>query len=185
MPPKKNNTRRKPPAKKPAPPKRSLCLLSGFLLGLAFMGLLQTWETPRQEAGRVLDKISEIIETGASVEETDPEFVFYTSLRDATVTVPDDTPLTDSRKSKVRKTQNAVFVLQAGSFRQQKDANRVRAQLILLNLVAHIEKSRARDGSTWHRVIVGPFHSSTKLANARATLLENSINNITMKRTAH
>ena len=75
-----------------------------------------------------------------------------------------------------------IFMLQAGSFRNARDADNLRARLLLLNLNVHLEKASTRPGETLHRVIVGPFQSDSKLASARVTLAHNGIDNLLLTR---
>ena len=46
------------------------------------------------------------------------------------------------------------FFLQAGSFRKQADADKVRAQIILLGQAVKVESGTVKD-ETWYRVLVG------------------------------
>ena len=74
------------------------------------------------------------------------------------------------------------YLLQAGSFRNEKDADRQRVELILLNLNTHLEKVTLNNGEIWHRVIVGPFHSRSELSKAREVLIGNNIKSLLLKR---
>ena len=106
-----------------------------------------------------------------------PRFDFYQLLKEQEVVVPDTTPeLTDTESD------NSVYLLQAGSFRNSNDADQLRAQLLLLNLMATVEKARTRSGDTWHRVLVGPFESRSKLAKARSILASQEISSLLLKR---
>ena len=67
-------------------------------------------------------------------------------------------------------------LLQAGSFRHLKDAERMRAKLILLNLPNVItEKTTASSGTIWYRVRLGPFANRSMLNKAEDTLAQNNI----------
>ena len=68
------------------------------------------------------------------------------------------------------------------SFKSKNDAEHLRAQLILLNLTAQTERAKVRNGGVWHRVLVGPFTSRSKLAKARSTLLSNNHEALVLKR---
>ncbi|MFT5084484.1 MAG: cell division protein FtsN, partial [Lentisphaeria bacterium] len=74
------------------------------------------------------------------------------------------------------------FILQVASFKSLKDAERVRAELILLNLEAKTETAKVRNGETWHRVLVGPFESHSKLSKARNMLLTNRYEALVLKK---
>lgn len=67
--------------------------------------------------------------------------------------------------------------LQAASFRQQKEANAMRAKLLLLDFPCSIELVE-KDGETWHRVIVGPFERQVDLDRAMTRLREQNISAI-------
>ena len=100
---------------------------------------------------------------------TGPVFDFYTKLREVEVIVPDE--------SLVQESKDVLYLLQAGSFRDAKDAESMRVQLILLNLDVAISKFN-HNGEIWHRVIVGPFPNRSIMSKTRTTLLENGIESL-------
>ncbi len=108
-----------------------------------------------------------------------PRFDFYTLLRESEVIVP-DTP--DTNPSTQSANSNDVFLLQVGSFKSNRDADSLRARLLLLNLDAKIEKVSPRKNETWHRVIVGPIIDRSELADARGKLASNGIDSLLLKR---
>ncbi len=101
-------------------------------------------------------------------------FDFYTLLPEREVVVPEAPALEVKAKYS--------YTLQAGSFRSHEDADRRRARLILLGMDVKIESSTGEEGSTWHRVLVGPFASRSKLAKARSTLINKGIDTLLLKR---
>jgi cell division protein FtsN len=60
-------------------------------------------------------------------------------------------------------------VLQAGSYRNQADAERVRAQLALQGVQAKVQRV-AVDSDVWHRVRVGPINNLDELNKVRRQL---------------
>lgn len=106
-------------------------------------------------------------------------FGFPELLRDAEIKVPEG-----SGGSGKNSTPAPIFeyMLQVASFKDLKDAEQVRAELILLNMEARIEQATVRDDETWHRVVVGPFTSRSKLSKARSTLISNNYNAQVRKR---
>lgn len=74
------------------------------------------------------------------------------------------------------------LLLQAGSFRNQGDADNLRAQLLLMGLSASIETFTPRPGETWHRVIVGPYDSQQSMDSARSQLTANGIDTLLLRR---
>ncbi|MBV6418640.1 MAG: Cell division protein FtsN [Steroidobacteraceae bacterium] len=62
-----------------------------------------------------------------------------------------------------------VYVLQAGSYRSQPDAERVRSQLALQGIRAVVQRV-AVDADVWHRVRVGPISDLAELNRIRDKL---------------
>ncbi len=112
-----------------------------------------------------------------------PEFKFYTVLRDREVKVPDvetatsagSAPQTDATPN-----QHTRYLIQAGSFKQAEDADRLRAELLLLGLDAKVQSIR-RGEQTWHRVQIGPFASQRRVNAARNLLHQHEIENIVLR----
>lgn len=104
-----------------------------------------------------------------------PDIKFYDQLKNQEVRVPDDVVAE-------REQESYNYALQAGSFKNSADANQQRAEIMLLGLTAKIETRKSESGTTWHRVIVGPFTSRSKLSKARSTLLNNNIQAMKIKR---
>lgn len=73
-----------------------------------------------------------------------------------------------------------TFVLQAGSFRKQADADKVRAQIILLGQSANVESGTVKD-ETWYRVMVGPFSNREQLTTAQKQLAAGGFNNLLLQ----
>ncbi len=62
-----------------------------------------------------------------------------------------------------------VYVLQAGSYRNESDADRVRAQLALQGIQARVQRV-AVDADVWHRVRIGPVSNLDELNKLRRQL---------------
>lgn len=105
------------------------------------------------------------------------KFDFYTLLKETEIIVPEG----EERQSAPKPEENYSYLLQVGSFRNAKDADSLRAQLIILNLNANVE-TVGQNGDKWHRVLVGPFPNTSKMASARAKLAENRIDSLLLKR---
>ena len=67
------------------------------------------------------------------------------------------------------------YYLQAGNFREPGEAERARAVVLLLGLDAFIVTRRGSDGTTGHRVRIGPFFDSARLAEAKQKLSDGNI----------
>jgi cell division protein FtsN len=73
-----------------------------------------------------------------------------------------------------------TFFLQAGSFRKQADAEKVRAQIILLGQAATVESGTVKD-ETWYRVLVGPFSNRDQLTTAQKQLAGGGFSNLLLQ----
>jgi cell division protein FtsN len=62
-----------------------------------------------------------------------------------------------------------VYVLQAGSYRNEGDAERVRRQLALQGVAAKVQRV-AVDADVWHRVRIGPITDLAELNKVRKQL---------------
>ena len=74
-----------------------------------------------------------------------------------------------------------VSRLQAGSFRQREDADRRRAELLLLGLEPKVEETNGDNGQ-WFRVYVGPFANRSAMAKARSLTAAQNIDTLVLKR---
>lgn len=74
----------------------------------------------------------------------------------------DDTSTSESRAP----TEPGRYMLQAASFREPSDAQKLRSRLQNLSLLANISEVEA-NGVTWHRVQVGPYEDTNELTRAQ------------------
>jgi cell division protein FtsN len=118
------------------------------------------------------------------------KFDFFTVLPEREVIVTDEPRSASRSASAVKQIDKSPadqsdisderYMLQAGSFRQGADADRRRAQILLLGLDAKVESVEA-NGDRWHRVYVGPFQSHNTLTGARSKLISESIDTLVIR----
>ena len=94
---------------------------------------------------------------------------------------PKPKPAATASSSKSESRQGGGFLLQAGSFRNSKDADRLRAQLILSGYDARIELVTVRGGERWHRVQLGPYASQKEVSKVRSTLAGMGLDTMLMR----
>ncbi len=115
-----------------------------------------------------------------------PRFEFYTILSELEVFVPDPeiiekkSPVSTSPSVKVNIGNGKKYLLQAGSFKSQQDAERLKASLALLGVQASIQSVNINQDN-WHRVRIGPFSNPTRLRETLSTLKQNNIHAMTME----
>ena len=66
------------------------------------------------------------------------------------------------------------YLMQAGSFRQFSEADKLRARLALIGIESRIEKAKV--GNTiWNRVKIGPYSNSSSVSVIKKRLKQNGI----------
>lgn len=162
-----------------------LWLTSGLAIGL-FVAFLFQLEPGQQTVKR--DKTPPAPSQARKASE-EPRYDFYTLLPESEVIVPQGrvpevAPATETKadgKTEAAADNGARFFLQAGSFRKQTDADRVRAQILLLGLDVRLEDARLDSGDVWYRVQVGPFTDRTRLSQAQQVLTGNGFDNLLLQ----
>ena len=71
-------------------------------------------------------------------------------------------------------TPTTLYYLQAGAFRDQNDAESIRAKLALLGFEAHITERTSENGALY-RVRIGPLNQLETMNRTRSKLAENGI----------
>jgi len=150
--------------------------VAGAMVGAFAMALVFTLHSSKPPVPPVEPKPTE-----SESKTPKPRFDFYKLLQESEQIVP-ATETMEAEKAPENPASNIEYILQVGSFPNQTEADKLRAQLILLNLDAHIESVEIHKGEIWHRVVVGPFSSQEKLASARSSLVANQYTALVLKR---
>ncbi|MEE8056835.1 MAG: SPOR domain-containing protein [Pseudomonadales bacterium] len=152
-------------------------LFTGIVTGvfISFLGYL-TDIAPEATPEQLTTKASKEKPKAETKKSSATRFDFYTLLPELEVIVP-----TEQDDEDAEPTQATLYILQAGSFKNADDADRLRAQLILMGLDANIDAVEA-NGDLWHRVQVGPFESRSQLAKTRNILISKGIDTLLLKR---
>ncbi len=110
----------------------------------------------------------------------EPRFDFYTILPEKEVVVPDYEIKTRKRAERVGKAKDTQYILQAGSFRNYKDADSLKARLALMGIESNIEVAEV--GSTvWNRIKIGPFKNMSTVDRIRKRLRQKHIDVVVME----
>jgi len=125
-------------------------------------------EEPRPEPQRVAPGAAD--PTAAGTGQAPEKYDFYEMLPNFEVVVPEkDKEVKRDLPATARIERPGVYVLQAGSYRNQSDADRVRAQLALQGIDAKVQRV-AVDADVWHRVRIGPVTRLEELNKLRKQL---------------
>lgn len=178
---KKSGQHKKAPARKKQPAQAGAgnglrWYLAGLVSGmfasfLLYLGTLPPAGGPQQASAPA--------ETAAADEQPKPRFDFYTMLPEQSI--EDEVAVQQPRTTVETATGGEYYLLQAGSFRQQEDADRRRAELLLLGLEPTIRESTG-DNGRWFRVYLGPFQTRAAMSRARSLTAGQNIDTLVLKR---
>jgi cell division protein FtsN len=151
--------------------------LAVLLLVVLGSGAWYVWTQREPAAGAAaknLKKLSakprpDVVEPPA---EAPGRFEFYDTLPQAEVEIADNGKAADIRLSPV--VTPGTYVVQAGAFPAFAEADKVKARLALLGIVAEIQSAEA-EGRTFHRVRIGPIDDLNQLNRLRGRLRQNRI----------
>ena len=108
-----------------------------------------------------------------------PSFDFYTILPELEVAVPEQELAAKSQKPTAAD-DKSEYILQAGSFRDFKQADQLKAKLALQGIDANIQSVQVNQ-DTWHRVLIGPIRQMATLTATLKRLKEHNIAVIIVK----
>ncbi len=145
-----------------------------FLSFIAWLATLPAPNTPQDEISGA---------ESATAEVPKPRWDFYELLPEQTIEVDVEEELEPAADiSQPAAAGHAEqYILQAGSFRQEEDAKRRRAELILLGLSPSIREARDERGPLF-RVNLGPFNSLDSVSRARGLTAGEGIDTLVLKR---
>jgi cell division protein FtsN len=103
-----------------------------------------------------------------------PQFDFYTILPKKEVVVPDHEIKTRTREEQFGKNKKASYVIQAGSSRDPKDADQLRAKLALMGIESKIQKAKV-ESVIWYRVKIGPYSQMGSVNTIMSRLQKNGM----------
>lgn len=126
---------------------------------------------------------SQMAEEADAVEEpAEPGFDFYTMLPGLEVVVPEE-EARPARRGEIPPADvlsPGRYWIQAGSFRNGRDADRRKAELALLGYASSVQSVEIQ-GQTWHRVRIGPLLTAAEAEAARRRLADNGIGALALK----
>ena len=107
---------------------------------------------------------------GAADKASEPRFTFYDILPNFEVVTPEQEAsqaVTPAAPQAI--VEPGIYILQAGSFSTNEDADRRRAELALHGIESHIQRVTV-NGRNYHRVYIGPTEDLDKLNMLRSRL---------------
>jgi cell division protein FtsN len=191
-----------------APPRKGGALFTGILIGMvigAGMAAGLAWyimQSPSpfvQKEPMIAKPPADIAQpapdaqpaaAASGVADGKPRFEFYkvlTDKQDATVAAPPARPADKPQPAKPQPADSKpaaadeAYVLQAGSFSNADDAEKLKARLALLGIEASTQTATIPDKGVWHRVRLGPYKNAEEMNKARALLKQNGVDATPMR----
>jgi cell division protein FtsN len=166
-----------------------LSFLTGLALGLfvALLVYLQSHSTlPNPMDQQTVEQAPvQGPDNNPSTPTAKPRFDFYTILPEMEVKVPEwkiDTEEPQKPQQETPATTSGdAYMLQVGSFQRLEEADRAKARLALIGVIAGIQKVTVSGQDVWYRVRVGPFKDLASLQATRNLLTENNISFVLMR----
>ena len=139
-------------------------------------------EQPKPAAPAVVEK------PAATPGDGKQRFEFYKVLTDKdAATIAPSRPADKSHSGKAHATDskpaivNVPQILQAGSFSNVSDAEKLKAKLALLGVEANIQTAVIPDKGVWYRVRLGPYKNAEELNHTRGFLKQNGVDSTPMR----
>jgi len=164
-------------------------ILIGMVIGVGFAAGIAWYmmksPTPFLQKAPVADKLPAASDpkfpaagTENPVVSDKPRFEFYkvlTDKQDKTIAAPPkpaDKSVASDRKPT---TIYEPHLLQAGSFQNAGDAEKLKAKLALLGVEANVQSANIPDKGVWYRVRLGPYKTADEENRARNFLKQNGV----------
>jgi cell division protein FtsN len=106
---------------------------------------------------------------------------FYTILPEVETPLPPREPKKTAQAKPAMPEEGARYVLQAASYSDFEDADRLKARLALAGLEANIEKVTIEGKGDFYRVRLGPYDKLEALDDADRRLAEQGIKPLRLK----
>jgi cell division protein FtsN len=99
----------------------------------------------------------------------EPEWSFYDQLPASRWKVPVQAGVYVDPDAKAR--VRPAYILQAASFRNEADAQRLTEKLTQRGVQSRISVNHSQSAEPWYQVVLGPFHHQTRLNKAQDVLV--------------
>lgn len=108
-----------------------------------------------------------------------PRFTFYNVLTDKPDAATGEKVAKDKEKNAASALDKAIakeiYYLQAGSFPNADDADKLKAKITMAGLEASVQAAPIPDKGTWYRVRLGPYKGAEEMNKAIGTLKANGV----------
>lgn len=178
----------------------------GTAVALMFRGYLPEFKdhTPEIDKPAISASSSALINDKERPKEPEkPRYDFFTVLPEMEVVVPEQelqrkaaktpAPVASANSKDASSSAGTVhstkataatevdrYILQVGSFQDSGEAEQMKAQLAMIGFTASVQTVTV-DGTSWHRIRVGPFEGAREAEDMRRMLVDNQFKPLVMK----
>lgn len=160
--------------------------VGGFVFLIYYLDQYEKSKTGGQETQVTAPAVSgSSEEKKEKASDSGTDFSFYKLLPNISVDVPKNK--NDQRESAGTageaqpSSASHQYILQVGSFKDFKEADKLKARLAFLGIQVNIEKVTLNTSDVWHRVRVGPIQSEREMNKVRNQLRQQQIEPIMLK----
>ncbi len=156
-------------------------MLSGLLIGLFIY--LKGWvpepiQNTQQPVPGIAKEATPPVEDVSQNVSKKPDYDFYSVLPEMEVVIPKE----ELEQQAARDSKEYSYILQIASFKNQQDAEELKARIAFSGQIAYIQSIDV-NGTEWHRVRVGPFDSSREADKQKRQLEQNGHKALVLKET--
>jgi cell division protein FtsN len=156
--------------------------LSGLALGLfvALLVYLTGIHTQKPAAEEQPQARSKSDAPAPDTEDPPPKYDFYEMLPKFEVVIPEKERDVHADLPSAQVSSPGVYVLQAGSYHNQPEADRMRSKLAKQGIESTVQRVQV-DAEVWHRVRIGPIRELKQLNDTRTSLRKADIDVIVIR----
>lgn len=132
------------------------------------------------KAAKAAAKLAEVLPKAEHPPLPEPRFTFYKILPDREVILSESAVKSAKRDEELGKASTTAYVVQAGAFPSQADAEQLQRRLAELRVNARLELITL-DHTRWYRVKLGPYGSLADADKVRQHLRAHHIDSVVQK----
>ena len=170
-------------------PSRLRWFIAGFLscvlILVAWFAVVENKGELKQQSAAVFAKLQKkkttlhtTIKESEKPKPRQPKFDFYEMLPEM-----GDEPRI-ATKPEIEPDSQQHYIVQAASFHRSKDADRLKAELVLAGFDVKVKESQ-QSGQFWYRVILGPYKSHNQALQIEKELKQQGINSLVITERDH
>jgi len=155
-----------------------IILISAFTYGLYYLQSIPPTNSISDTPSQALIKKEAKSQESLAEKKTDARFKFYDLLPESNIKPSE----VDAYKFREKNKQTKYsYLVQTGSFRNKRDAERQKATIAFKGIKADINVVTSKNGVAWYRVMAGPYSNRSKMNSVLDKLVSINIQPLVKK----